>query len=84
MALDIDALSDLIARRVAHRLREQMRERGISQTEAARRLGVTSGYLGRILKGSRGLSSGRILQISQTFSISLPLLMAEPTPDERD
>jgi transcriptional regulator with XRE-family HTH domain len=63
---------------VAH-LRREMESRGLTDAEAARRLGISKSNLGRILAGERTISAGFVLKVARTFLIQPTTLLTEPT-----
>lgn len=70
-------------RRIRGHLRQQMQERGITQTELARRIGRDDGDITRLLSGERGIRSlGLVLRICRTLQITATRLLEEDPPEE--
>lgn len=72
--------------RIRGHLRQQMAERGITQTELARRIGRDNGDIVRLLDGSRGIRSlGLVLRICRALKITPTRLLEENAdPQYRD
>lgn len=69
--------------RIRARLRAYMETRDISISELARRLGVSSSNLTRMLHGGRGMSVGFLMAARRVLSVSADLLLDEPARPER-
>lgn len=69
--------------RVRAWLRYEIEERGISQNEMERKLGLGTGTLNKILKGSRGFSPGLILLVIRKVGIRAAQLLQEDPPSHR-
>jgi transcriptional regulator with XRE-family HTH domain len=58
----------------ANFLREFIHNHGITQTEFARKIGVSQGLIGQWLRGERPISVAKSLDIERTFKIDAALL----------
>lgn len=66
--------------RVRAWIRFEIVERGISQNEMERRLGLTEGRLSKILTSTRGFKSGLILLVIRRIGIRAAQLILEDPP----
>src|ERR1700733_2231382 len=57
--------------KLGHRIRARRLECGLSQTELGEKLGVTFQQIQKYEKGSNGVSSGRLGQISDIFEVPI-------------
>ncbi len=70
-----------IEARIRAHLRQQMKERGITQTELARRIGADDGNIKRILSGERGIKSlGQVKRICSALKLTPTRLFEEDPP----
>lgn len=69
------------AARIRAHLRQQMHERGIHQTELARRIGCDDGNIKRVLEGSRSVGLGQVLRICRGLKITATKLLEEDPPE---
>lgn len=67
--------------RIRAHLRQQVKERNITPTELARRIGADDGNITRILKGTRGIKSlGQVLRICREMKLTATRLLEEDPP----
>lgn len=69
-------------RRVAVRLRELRRERGLTLTALAGRTGISAAHLSRMEKGERQPSIGSLIQLARAYGVSLGELVGDEPPRE--
>jgi transcriptional regulator with XRE-family HTH domain len=71
-----------VAARVRGHLRQQIRERGITKAELARRLRSDDGNLTRILQGERVPTVGLVLRICRVLRLSPTRVLEEDAPTQ--
>jgi predicted XRE-type DNA-binding protein len=73
-----DAATHLVKAELVSRLDEIIRERGLSQREAARLLGIAQPHLSNILRGRfRGCSVERLLRMLTAFDCEVSIVVAK-------
>lgn len=65
---------------VGRRIRARRLERGLSQTQLGAKLGVTFQQIQKYEKGSNGVSSGRLGQISDIFEVPITFFYGSDGP----
>jgi hypothetical protein len=69
-------------RRIRAHLRQQMKERGISQNEIGARCKMSSGTISKIMADDRGIKVGMVLKLLVGLGISATRLLEEnPAPE---
>lgn len=66
---------------VAQRLQELMRAQGILPVELAEQLGVSAGYVSRLLKGTRAWTLNLVVQCAAIFKVA-PAELAPTAPED--
>jgi transcriptional regulator with XRE-family HTH domain len=78
----MEAPSPTHAEHVGNRLREARIRAGISQTEVARRAGLSISFVRLVERGKSDISLARLLRWTTIFGIPVADIVAEPTADD--
>ena len=66
----------MVKAEIGKRITDLREQYNISQDDLAARLGISSGFLGLVEKGSRGTTVSKLIAISNIFRVSLDYLLA--------
>lgn len=82
MGLTSSPMATNLTERTRRRIRQVMREKGLSQVKLGRAMGTTQGTVGKYLRGDFRLTVEFVEEVADAMGISPAVLLAEPAYEQ--